>query len=41
MQKLLANLELSERRDYNPIGFCFSFKEDGNKPTNISEQKDA
>lgn len=41
MQKLFANLELSDRKDYNPAGFCLSFKEDGNRPTNISEQKDA
>ena len=42
MQKLIAHLELSERPEYNPIGWTFAFKEaDGKSPTNISEQKDA
>ena len=41
IQRLLAHLELSERNDYNPIGFTFSFKEFDGGPTNISEQKDA
>lgn len=34
-------MELSERSDYNPKGFCFSFKEFDGQPTNTSEQKDA
>lgn len=34
-------MELSERSDYNPIGFTFSFKEMDGQPTNIAEQKDA
>jgi ubiquitin carboxyl-terminal hydrolase 34 len=37
MQRLLAHLELSERNDYNPIGFTFSFKEFDGTPTNIAE----
>lgn len=41
MQRLFAHLELSERQDYNPIGFTFSFKEFDGGPTNTSEQKDA
>lgn len=46
LQRLIAHLELSERQDYNPKGFCFAFKEtDQNTfklvPTNTSEQKDA
>ena len=41
IQRLLAHLELSERNDYNPVGFTFSFKEFDGGPTNISEQKDA
>lgn len=41
MQRLFAHLELSERMDYNPIGFTFSFKEFDGQPTNTSEQKDA
>lgn len=41
MQKLFAHLELSERHDFNPFGFCFAFKEFDGGPTNIAEQKDA
>jgi ubiquitin carboxyl-terminal hydrolase 34 len=37
MQKLIAHLELSQRMDYNPIGFCFAFKEFDGTPTNTSE----
>jgi len=41
LQKLMANLELSERTDYNPWEFCFAFKEFDGTPTNTAEQKDA
>lgn len=41
LQKLMSNLELSERSDYNPYEFCFAFKEVDGRPTNIGEQKDA
>lgn len=41
LQKLVANLELSERTDYNPWEFCFAFKEFDGSPTNTGEQKDA
>ena len=41
MQALFAHLELSERMDYNPKPFCFSFKEFDGGPTNTAEQKDA
>ena len=41
MQRLFAHLELSERMDYNPFGFCFAFKEFDGAPTNTAEQKDA
>ena len=41
IQKLMANLELSERSEYNPWEFCFSFKEFDGSPTNTAEQKDA
>ena len=41
MQKLMAHLELSERSDYDPRGFCFAFKEFDGQPTNTAEQKDA
>ena len=41
LQRMMAHLELSERQDYNPKGFCFSFKEFDGAPTNTAEQKDA
>lgn len=41
LQKLMANLELSDRSDYNPWEFCFAFKEFDGSPTNTAEQKDA
>ena len=41
MQKLIAHLELSERNEYNPMQFCFAFKEFDGSPTNTAEQKDA
>lgn len=41
MQKLFAHLEVSDRTDYNPFEFCFSFKDFEGNPTNTAEQKDA
>lgn len=41
MQTLFAHLELSERMEFNPFGFCFAFKEFDGNPTNTAEQKDA
>jgi uncharacterized UBP type Zn finger protein len=40
-QKVMANLELSPRMDYNPTEFCFAFKDFEGNPTNLGEQKDA
>ena len=37
----MAHLELSERSDYNPLEFCFAFKDLDGNPTNTGEQKDA
>lgn len=37
----MANLELSQRVDYNPQEFCFAFKDFEGNPTNLGEQKDA
>ena len=37
MQRLIAHLELSERHEYNPLGFCFAFKEFDGSPTKIAE----
>ena len=33
----MANLELSERSDYNPWQFCYAFKEFDGTPTNTGE----
>ena len=43
MQRLFANLEISENNEYDPTGFCYSYKEhDGSKePTNTGMQKDS
>ena len=41
LQKLIAHLELSERRDYNPKEWCFAFKDLDGSPTPVMEQKDA
>jgi ubiquitin carboxyl-terminal hydrolase 34 len=41
LQKLMAHLELSERTEYNPLEFCFAFKDLDGNPTNTGEQKDA
>lgn len=41
LQKLMANLELTDRSDYNPWEFCFAFKELDGGPTNTGVQKDA
>jgi ubiquitin carboxyl-terminal hydrolase 34 len=36
----MSFLELSERQDYNPREFCFSFKDFDGRPINTREQKD-
>lgn len=41
LQRIFANLELTERQDYNPRSFCFSFKGQDGKPTNTSIQQDS
>ena len=41
LQHVMANLELSDRSDYLPKGFCFAFKDFEGLPTNTGEQKDA
>ena len=37
---MLSFLELSDRSNYNPFEFCFSFKELDGSPTKIGEQQD-
>lgn len=34
-------LELSERQEYNPREFCFSFKDYAGQPTNVRIQQDS
>jgi ubiquitin carboxyl-terminal hydrolase 34 len=41
LQRLFGHLELSEKVDYNPIDFCFSFKQMDGQPTNTSVQHDS
>ena len=40
LKKLIAFLELSERSDYNPREFCFSYKDFNGGSTNMREQND-
>jgi len=40
-QRIFGFLELTERQDYNPGKFCFAFKDQDKRPTNISLQQDA
>jgi len=41
VQRMFSYLEYSNREDYNPEGFCFSFKDWDGNPTNTSIQQDA
>ena len=41
LQKMFGFLELSDRQDYNPHEFCFSFKDFQGNPVNVSIQQDA
>jgi hypothetical protein len=34
-------LEMSDRQDYNPSDFCFSFKGIDSQPINVNIQQDA
>jgi ubiquitin carboxyl-terminal hydrolase 47 len=40
LQKLFSYLLLSEKVDYNPFGFTYSFKDFDGNPTKLFEQKD-
>lgn len=40
LQKMFGFLELSDRQDYNPYEFCFSFKDYTGAPVNVSVQQD-
>jgi len=41
LQNMFANLELTERQDYNPDEFCFAWKDLDGMPVNVSVQQDA
>ena len=41
LQKLFVFLELTDRQDYNPFEFCFSFKDYAGQPVNCLIQQDA
>ena len=36
LQIMFANLELSERQAFYPLGFCFAFKDFDGNPTNTA-----
>jgi len=38
---MFANLELSERQAFYPLGFCFAYKDFEGNPTNTALQQDA
>jgi ubiquitin carboxyl-terminal hydrolase 34 len=40
LQKMFAYLDKSERRDYHPIDFCYSFKDYSGNPVNVTVQQD-
>jgi len=40
LQQMFGFLELSDRQDYNPHEFCFSFKDFAGQPVNVSIQQD-
>ena len=41
LQTMFANLELTERQEYNPEDFCFAFKDFDGNPVNVGVQQDA
>jgi ubiquitin carboxyl-terminal hydrolase 34 len=40
LQRMFAYLDRSERKDYNPIDFCFAFKDFSGNPVNVNIQQD-
>ena len=40
-QTMLANMELTERQEFNPEEFCFAMKDQEGNPVNVSIQQDA
>ena len=41
VQKMFSYLDLSQREDYNPFDFCYSYKDFEGKPTNLTVQQDS
>jgi ubiquitin carboxyl-terminal hydrolase 34 len=41
IQKMFAYLDFSERRDFNPLEFCLSYKDYTGQPVNVMVQQDA
>lgn len=41
LQNMFANLELTEKQDYNPDELCYSFKDFEGQSVNVSVQQDA
>ncbi len=41
LQKMFGYLEHSDRQDYNPEDFCFSFKDMDGNPVRVGEQQDS
>lgn len=41
VQRMFSFLDLSQRQDYNPFGFCYSFKDFDGKPTDYRIQQDS
>ena len=39
-QKLFAFMEKTDRGDYNPVDFCYSFKDFDGNPVNVCVQQD-
>lgn len=41
IQKMFSYLDYSERRDFNPLEFCYSYKDFTGQPVNVMVQQDA
>ncbi len=40
-QNMFANLDLTEKQEFSPEDFCFSFKDFDGQPVNVTVQQDA
>lgn len=41
LKNMFANLELTEKQDFNPEDLCFAFKDFEGQPINVTIQQDA